>query len=133
RLVSLTGGDPLPVGGIRGKSWFIFSGIGNPQAFRKSVEQMGGKVVEERIFGDHCRYSERMVERLLLQADRYAVDGVLTTEKDGVKVARFLPAGRSVFALRIELGGVEELGGPPGSESLERLVSEEAGEKSRRE
>jgi tetraacyldisaccharide 4'-kinase len=133
RLVSLTGGDPLPVGQVRGKSWFLFSGIGNPQAFRRSVERLGGKVVEERVLGDHCRYSERMVERLLRQAERLAVDGILTTEKDGVKVARFLPADRSVFALRIELAEVEELGGPPGSGSLENLVFGEASEKSHRE
>lgn len=112
-LISLTDGKEHPVGTLRGKRWFLFSGIGNPPSFRRTVEQWGGEVVGERSFGDHFRYSERVLQRLERDIGGAAPDGVLTTEKDAVKVEPLLaPRGSKwpYFALRMDLAEVEEKG-----------------------
>lgn len=107
-LIPLQGGEAREVGWLRGRRWFLFSGIGNPQTFRRTVEQLGGIVVGEKVFGDHQVYSARLVRRLLREASEFSPDGILTTEKDGVKVARWLEEGDPMWALRIEVGEIEE-------------------------
>lgn len=107
-LVPLTESPAQGIEWIRQKRWYLFSGIGNPQAFRRSVELLGGKIVGEKIYSDHCDYSHRMVKSLFQDITRTSPDGVITTEKDGVKVRPHLPTGLPVFALRIEVGEIEE-------------------------
>jgi|SRR5579863_8531454 len=112
-LASLTDGKVYPVETIRRKRWFVFSGIGNPQSFRRTVERLGGEVVGERIFSDHFRYSERVIQRLDAEAAGHVLEGVLTTEKDGVKVEsllRLVAPKCSYFSLRMDVAEVEERG-----------------------
>jgi tetraacyldisaccharide 4'-kinase len=113
-VILLPEGEARGIGLIRGKKWFLLSGIGNPRSFRRSVEQSGGAVTGEMILRDHCRYSGRLLRKIRERAAATRPYGILTTEKDGVKIAPLLRQGIGssqklpILALRIELGKVEE-------------------------
>ncbi len=78
-------GNTLGFDYIAGKDILLFSGIGNPESFRKTVENIGGKVKGEIIFPDHYWYKEKDMQRVIGEADRLAVKAIMTTEKDSVR------------------------------------------------
>ncbi|MEK7825279.1 MAG: tetraacyldisaccharide 4'-kinase, partial [Nitrospirota bacterium] len=90
-------------GNLMGKRLLLFSGIGNPGSFRRTIEGLGGNVIREMIFPDHHSYLIRELEQIELFASRNKIDLIVTTEKDGVKIAE-LPFGYlPVWALRVDL------------------------------
>jgi tetraacyldisaccharide 4'-kinase len=67
-----------------------FAGIGRPQKFFDSLEACGARLVARHAFPDHHPY--RLAEITALQRQAGALDALLvTTEKDMVKIASFLP------------------------------------------
>lgn len=71
---------------VTGKPLFLFSGIGNPHSFRRTVEDMGGRVCGEMIFPDHHWYSGKDLERISKEARTLSADGIVTTEKDAARL-----------------------------------------------
>lgn len=78
-------GKTLGLDYVAGKDIMLFSGIGNPDSFRKTVENIGGKVKGEIIFPDHHWYKEKDIERIIREAERLSVKAIMTTEKDSVR------------------------------------------------
>jgi tetraacyldisaccharide 4'-kinase len=101
-----------------------FCGIGNPPAFRRTLDDLGAKVADFRTYPDHHPYSRDDVEDLRNWAQRQATDCmVLTTQKDLVKLALPTLGGRELWAVRIGLHvetGRDEL-----NRKLEEVVSGE--------
>ncbi len=87
---------------IAGKRAVIFSGIGNALAFRQTVSEMGGIVVKELEFPDHCTYSAEDIHVIRVAAQEQKADVVLTTEKDAVKIVAFLNEEDNMWAVQIE-------------------------------
>ncbi|MBY0504811.1 MAG: tetraacyldisaccharide 4'-kinase [Bryobacteraceae bacterium] len=84
-----------------------FCGLANPGSFRASIAALGWQPVSFTTFPDHHRYQAHDLEPLTT----LATDGLLTTEKDWVKVAQ-LGLAAPVYWLRVELevdGGAELL------------------------
>lgn len=67
---------------IKGKNLFLFSGIGNPGSFKRSVNENGGVIKGEIRFPDHYWYSTRDMERISGEAERLSAEAIITTEKD---------------------------------------------------
>lgn len=63
-----------------------FCGLGNPQAFWRTLEQHGIRFQEKYDFGDHHRYTPVELRRLMRRALDIGVDTLLTTEKDAVNL-----------------------------------------------
>ena len=62
-----------------------FAGIGRPQKFLDSLQEVGAKVVEQRLFADHHAYREAELEALMAAAAK--LDAIpVTTAKDAVRV-----------------------------------------------
>jgi tetraacyldisaccharide 4'-kinase len=81
-----------------------FCGIGNPQAFRRTLRGLGASVGAFQAFPDHYAYSPADVENLDLWAGRLPTGGlVVTTEKDLVKIRARRLAGQELWAIRIQL------------------------------
>lgn len=77
----------------------LFSGIGNPEAFERSVRALGAQVVAHRRFGDHHAYVEGDLSGLGAGGAR-----VLTTTKDAVKLEALSARARlEVWVLEVEL------------------------------
>jgi tetraacyldisaccharide 4'-kinase len=81
-----------------------FCGLGNPEAFRRTLLDQGARLVDFRTYPDHHAYTRADVDQLRVWARRQPADGiVVTTQKDLVKVRLTELAGRELWALRIQL------------------------------
>lgn len=81
-----------------------FCGLGNPAAFRGTLETMGLNVGAFRAFPDHHRYLRAEIDDLEAWASRQPADALIaTTQKDLVKIALTELADRPLLALRIGL------------------------------
>jgi tetraacyldisaccharide 4'-kinase len=103
RPTELIGGtEPEPVETLRGRTVGAFCGIGNPAAFRRTLEELGSRVIEFRVFGDHHAYTREDVDDLARWAETLPRDAsIATTQKDWVKLRIGELAGRPLRAVRI--------------------------------
>ncbi len=94
----------LPLEALRGRPVAAFCGLGNPEAFRRTLLDLGADLRAFRTFADHHPYGRGDVEDLHRWAVDLAADGlVVTTQKDLVKVRLPRLGGRPLAALRIRL------------------------------
>lgn len=116
RVVEVGTGRPLDISSLKGRPAAIFSGIGNPDSFRRLAVGMGVRIVAERQFRDHHHYTGRDVEDLLRLTNTSGVEVLLTTEKDAAKVVSLFPKESGLLAVHL---GTEFL---EGRDRLEELV-----------
>ena len=120
--LALIGGPdgPEPVGSLGERAVAAFCGIGNPDAFRKTVERLKPRSLTLRSFPDHHLYSAADVADLANWARGLGADLLLTTQKDLVKLRAESLAAVPLRALKIGLEVME--GGPALDDALERLL-----------
>ena len=94
RLVSVSGGERA-LDALRDAEVDLVSGIGNPEAFERTVEELGARVTEHRRFPDHHAFGAGDVAGLGAGGR-----ALVTTAKDAVKLARLAP---DALALEVEL------------------------------
>jgi tetraacyldisaccharide 4'-kinase len=101
----LLGGEAAEsVDRLRARPVAGFCGIGNPTAFRRTLESQGAQVVSFRTFPDHHPYTGTDVEDLTRWADTLPRDVLIaTTQKDWVKLRVAELAGRPLRTVRIGL------------------------------
>jgi tetraacyldisaccharide 4'-kinase len=75
-----------PVDSLRGKTALAFCGIGNPAAFRRTLEICGVRVAELLKFSDHYSYAPRGLKYIENAAKNLIPDIILCTMKDIVKI-----------------------------------------------
>ncbi len=80
----------------------VFSGIGNPDAFRATVATIGIDAVAFRAFPDHWHYSEADLTDLAGLAAEHSADLLLTTLKDLVKLRDLPRPGIELSAVEIQ-------------------------------
>ena len=95
----------------------IASGIGNPAAFRRTVEAAGGEVVAELIYPDHHPYPQRDREQIGQAAKQTSAELIVTTVKDLVKIQQMSLHDTPVVAVEI---AIDILEGEPQLEALIR-------------
>jgi tetraacyldisaccharide 4'-kinase len=106
---------------LRGKPVAGFCGIGNPEAFRRTLEDLGSVVTAFRSYRDHHNYTRADVDELRAWAEKQPADAfIATTQKDFVKLRIAELAGRPLWAVRIGLAFVE--GQASFEELLKRLI-----------
>ncbi len=105
RPVGLVNGDrAADLERLRGRPVAAFCGIGNPEAFRRTLADLGADVVAFRTFPDHHPYARADVDDLRAWGRQQPADCVVvTTQKDLVKLRLSDLGGRELWALRIEL------------------------------
>lgn len=108
--------QPQPASWLNGRSVFAFCGIGNPQAFFTTLEELGAKVVGNHVFDDHYHCTKADLDNLLEQALQNQAELLLTTEKNYPDIAAItthtsLPLGYLTIELAFESGeeNVKEL------------------------
>jgi tetraacyldisaccharide 4'-kinase len=110
-----------PLDRLKERPVAAFCGIGNPEAFRRTLHDLGAKIADFRTYADHHPYTRADVEDLRDWARRQPTDAtVLTTQKDLVKLPLPLLGGRELWAVRIGLHVVA------GREELDRKLEEVA-------
>ncbi len=96
---------PRPLGEVGkrdSRKAVVFSGIGNPDAFRATVATLGVDVAAFRAFPDHWHYSEADLTELAGLAEEHSADLLLTTLKDLVKLRDLPQPGVELAAVEIQ-------------------------------
>ncbi len=94
-------GHLLPAAALQGQRVCAFAGIGRPEAFRRSLNELTAEIVSFRTFPDHHPYRRTDVDSLRRLAAETGADRIVTTEKDGVRLADFPDFLTEIFLLRI--------------------------------
>lgn len=102
-MADLFDGSPINQRDVEGKDAFLFSGIGNPRSFEKTVEQLNVNILGHRVFPDHFAYRRQDAENLIRQAQAVGAGIIVTTEKDSVRIPLIKRPGIPFYALRIDL------------------------------
>jgi tetraacyldisaccharide 4'-kinase len=104
RPVDLLNGNTAPLDRLRGRPVAAFCGVGNPEAFRRTLLGLGARVGAFRTFRDHHAYTRADVDDLTAWARRQAPAWVVvTTQKDLVKLRLTRLGPCEVWALRVRL------------------------------
>jgi tetraacyldisaccharide 4'-kinase len=102
RLVNASGVEQ-PFETIRGKDVAAFCGIGNPAAFRRTLDAIGCQVVAWRSFADHHVYANDELRELEHWSAASGAAAILCTRKDLVKLRVDSLGGRPLWAVQIEM------------------------------
>jgi len=102
-LISAKSFTAEPIDAIAGQSVLAFCGIGNPAAFRQTLERCGVRVARLTPFPDHHRYTARDVDELVRKAKELGTDSILCTMKDLVKLDKMDFAEFPLRAVSIEI------------------------------
>jgi tetraacyldisaccharide 4'-kinase len=95
--------DTQPLERLAGRRIVAFAGIGNPAAFRASLENLGAELSGFRPFPDHHAYTAADLAAIHDRATELRADLVVTTLKDLVKVRTPRLGDIPLFALEIAL------------------------------
>jgi tetraacyldisaccharide 4'-kinase len=96
--------NELPLAALRGRPVAGFCGLGNPQAFRQTLERLGLDVFAWRTFPDHHPYTRADIDALRDWARQQPENSPLvTTQKDLVKIGLDRLGDRELWALQIRL------------------------------
>lgn len=95
---------------LRGRNIYAFCGVGNPDAFRRTLESVGAHVVKFRPFDDHHAYTGQDLRRMNAEAQEFMAEAIVTTEKDATKVhAESFELPLAAVRIEIEIARNEEL------------------------
>jgi tetraacyldisaccharide 4'-kinase len=87
---------------IYGEKLYGFCGLAEPGGFLRSVSAQGISLYGLEVFPDHYSYTERDLDNLVGNAARYGCEGLLTSEKDMVKLKKlFCPL--PIYSFNVEL------------------------------
>ena len=86
QVCNLVSNEKFTAESVRGKTVVAFCGVGNPDSFRQTLDEMGLKVAAWMTFPDHQRYTESDVKKFRSACENLNADFVVTTEKDAVRL-----------------------------------------------
>ena len=92
----------------------VFCGLGNPEAFRRTLQSMGVDVAEWIDFDDHHRYRPRELRHIAQQMASRGSTALVTTEKDAVNLCEacdelVAPLPLYWLQVRMRIEGEEQL------------------------
>jgi tetraacyldisaccharide 4'-kinase len=116
RLRDHATGAVLPLETVRGGRWVALSALGQPESFERTLAELGADSVQPARFPDHHAYHAGDLERVAAAA--HEADGVVTTEKDAVKIPSEWLTGTRCLVLEIDLQFLR------GQAELEQLLRE---------
>ena len=103
QLLSSTGKPPISPASLENKKCLLFSGIGNPAGFTKTVSSTGALVQDHLIFDDHQEYNSGTINRLKQFIDSCPYDYLICTEKDWVKLETWQSELGEVHRLKMKM------------------------------
>ncbi|MCK4622837.1 MAG: tetraacyldisaccharide 4'-kinase [Desulfuromonadales bacterium] len=79
------GGKQVPFAALSKQRLFAFAGIADPENFFSSLKLAGLQIADRLVLSDHSDYNPGILESIRAAAKGF--DGLITTEKDAVKLA----------------------------------------------
>ena len=92
--------EPSHLSGLR---LLAFAGIGSPASFERTLREVGVGLAEMRVFVDHHWYSQADLVDLGGRAAALGAQGMITTEKDWVRLRRLPPSSLPLYVLSVRL------------------------------
>jgi tetraacyldisaccharide 4'-kinase len=105
-LRNLWNGRTLPVEWLERRPVYGFCGIGNPEAFRRTLSGLEAQVTRFRAYPDHHAYMPRDLRQIDAEGQEFLAEALVTTEKDAVKLDSEA-FSVTPLALKVELELVE--------------------------
>ncbi|MBN1350937.1 tetraacyldisaccharide 4'-kinase [candidate division KSB1 bacterium] len=102
-LVQLPSGRNVSLDFVQNQKVLIFSGIANPDGFKKTVEKLNPSVVYAVNFKDHYQFTPGDYDDINQKAIELNVDMIVTTEKDFVRLPSDIRFEKPLFYLEIQL------------------------------
>jgi len=68
----------------------LLSSIANPVNYENNMKSLGKKIIKHFIFNDHHNYTERDIINIINYLKKNSINYLFTTEKDSVKLIKFL-------------------------------------------
>ena len=96
-------GEKLSLDVIKDKWIACLSGIARPENFENAVRELGGKVEICRRFPDHHWFDKEDLDAFYERCAERAIDMIITTEKDAVRLEEPDELEVPVYFLRIEV------------------------------
>jgi len=72
---------------VKGKTALLFSGIGDPESFIKTIQNLNINILDSINFSDHKNYSKSDIEKIRNTFKEINADIIITTEKDIIKIS----------------------------------------------
>jgi tetraacyldisaccharide 4'-kinase len=91
-----------PLDSLREKRVLAFCGIGNPEAFRLTLDELAMQTLAFEAFPDHHWFSPKDLAGLAAKARLMGADALVATQKDAVKIPQPDIDGVPLYSLRIE-------------------------------
>ena len=89
-------------------NYLIFSGIGNPESFKKTLTKNNLNIIEEIKFLDHYQYKKKDIDNIKLKAKKINAK-ILTTEKDFIKINDKFCPGIDYLKINLSIKNENEL------------------------
>lgn len=118
RLRDHATGAQLGTEGLREGRWLALSGLGQPESFENSLVQLGAREPVAARFPDHHAYTQEEVDAACTRVRREGLAGIVTTEKDSVKIPAGWLEGCPCAVLEVDLRFLS------GQEAIEQLLRE---------
>lgn len=111
--------EEFEISALKEKKVYAFCGIGNPNAFFKTLELSGIKTVAQRIYNDHYNFSEQDLRDIYEEARYLEADIILSSQKDWVKTALFWDINAEILFGYLAI----ELLFTAGQDKIEQLIN----------
>ena len=99
-------GEGISVDTINGRRVMAVSAIGNPASFERTLRDLGAEIISSLRYPDHHDYTVMEMEDILRQADSFAAEMIIVTEKDAVKIPEEVAAETwsiPIFVISVEV------------------------------
>lgn len=93
----------VPLSALGNARLLAFAGIGSPASFRRTLGETAVVVAGFESFADHHWYTREDLARLDRRAGSLGAEGLVTTEKDWVRLRTLPPLKRPLYVLSVRL------------------------------
>ncbi len=90
------------------KKYLLFSGIGNPNDFKKILLENNFNVIDEIVFPDHFEYKKEHIKNIKLKAEKLNAE-IITTEKDYIKINKDDQTNINFLKIDLKINNEENL------------------------
>ena len=102
-VLAMPDGRELPPETLSGRRLLAFAGLGSPRGFEDTLSAAGVDVAALMEYPDHHWFAEREIEELARHAGLVGAEGLITTEKDWVRLKGLRLPEVYLSVLRVEL------------------------------
>ena len=102
--------DPTIIADLGEAPLLAFAGIGRPQRFFRTIEKVGGNIVQSLAFADHHPYTQSDLTRLQEDSIRLGAS-LITTQKDWIRLPSEWRERISFLPITMQTDAIDELMG----------------------